>query len=206
MVFNPWLHQYCNFWTKGIIRGSVIDEEGQPLFSANVVIKGASNGTTTDFEGEFTLNAEPGSYEVQVSFIGYQTLNIENVKVKPGEVSLLQNVQLKPSTSELAEAEIQAEAIRTSEAASISIKKKSAFHNDGISSNQMQLVGDGTAIEASKRVTGVSIQDGKYIYVRGLGDRYTKTTLNGIPIPGLDPIKTAFKWIFSRLICWIISL
>jgi len=64
---------------------------------------------------------------------------------------------------------------------------------DGISAEQMQLVGDGTAIEASKRVTGVSIEDGKYIYIRGLGDRYTRTTLNGIQIPGLDPDKNSLQ-------------
>ncbi|MDV7402933.1 TonB-dependent receptor plug domain-containing protein, partial [Arthrospira platensis SPKY1] len=53
--------------------------------------------------------------------------------------------------------------------------------------------GDGTAVEAAKRVTGVTIEDGKYIYVRGLGDRYTKTTLNEVEIPGLDPDKNSLQ-------------
>ena len=64
---------------------------------------------------------------------------------------------------------------------------------DGISSAQIQKVGDATAVEAAKRVTGVSIEDGKYIYVRGLGDRYTKTTLNNMDLPGLDPDRNSLQ-------------
>ena len=64
---------------------------------------------------------------------------------------------------------------------------------DGISSARIQLIGDGTAVEAAKRVTGVSVEGGKYVYVRGLGDRYSKTTLNSLDIPGLDPDRNSLQ-------------
>ncbi len=54
-------------------------------------------------------------------------------------------------------------------------------------------IGDATAVEAAKRVTGVTVEGGKYVYIRGLGDRYSKTTLNGMDIPGLDPDKNTIQ-------------
>ena len=94
---------------------------------------------------------------------------------------------------ELEEVVVSATQIRSTESALIAIKRNAPAMLDGISSSRMQLTGDATAIEAAKRVTGVSIEGGKYIYVRGLGDRYTKTTLNGIDIPGLDPDRNSLQ-------------
>jgi TonB-dependent receptor len=75
----------------------------------------------------------------------------------------------------------------------MTIKKNSATIMDGISSARIRLVGDATAVEAAKRVTGVSIEGGKYVYVRGLGDRYSKTTLNQVDVPGLDPDRNTIQ-------------
>jgi hypothetical protein len=178
---------------KGTIRGSVIDEMGQPLMSAIVQVKGTTIGTVTDLDGEFSIAIESGVHDIEVKCIGCQPVNIEGITVKDDEVSVLNNIQLKPSGNQLEEVVVKAEAIRTNESALIAMKRRSTSIMDGISADQMKLVGDGTAIEASKRVTGVSIEDGKYIYVRGLGDRYTRTTLNGIVIPGLDPDKNSLQ-------------
>lgn len=178
---------------KGTIRGSVIDQEGYPLISAVVVVKGTNTGTVTDLDGAFSLSVESGKHDLEIKSIGFQTVNIEGIDVKDNEVSVINDIQLKPEGNELEEVVIKAEAIRNSESALIAMKRRSSSIMDGISSAQMKLVGDGTAIEASKRVTGVSIEDGKYIYVRGLGDRYTRTTLNGIQIPGLDPDKNSLQ-------------
>src|SRR5690606_18213559 len=144
-------------------------------------------------DGQFTLNIEPGTYDLQVSYVTYQTMTITGVEVQEGEVTLLENIRMKASNMELAEVVITAEAVRSSEVALLSMKKKSAAMMDGISASKMQQTGDATAVEAAKRVTGVSIEGGKYIYVRGLGDRYTKTTLNGVDIPGLDPDRNSLQ-------------
>ena len=76
------------FAQKGTLRGTVIDETGQPLYSANAVLKGTTIGTTTDFDGKFELKADPGTYSLVVSFIGYNSLTITDVEVKTGEVNL----------------------------------------------------------------------------------------------------------------------
>ncbi|MGJ3236519.1 TonB-dependent receptor domain-containing protein [Marivirga sp.] len=182
------------FAQNGKIRGTVIeDTNGEPLIGANVVINGTSNGAVTDLDGQFTINAAAGTYDLRVSFITFQSVTIEGVVVKDGEVNVLGSIRLKEETSELQEVVVTAKAIRTTEAALMTVKKKAPGMMDGISSAKFKLIGDATAVEAVKRVTGVSIEGGKYVYVRGLGDRYTKTTLNGVDIPGLDPDRNSLQ-------------
>lgn len=179
---------------KGDIQGTVFDDEtGETLVGVTIVVKGTSNGTISDLDGNFMLELAEGSYDLQVSYISFQTLVIEAVPVKANEVYNLNKIRLKSSSHQLGEVLITAEAVRKSEEALLTMKRKSVSILDGISSEKMQLTGDGTAVEAAKRVTGVSIEGGKYVYVRGLGDRYSKTTLNNVDIPGLDPDKNTIQ-------------
>lgn len=182
------------FAQKGTIRGTVIeDANGLTVIGANVVVTNPLTGTSTDLDGKFSINIEPGTYTVKVSFISFQNITIEGVEVKADEVTLLGNIRMKSSSLALEEVVVTATATRKSEAALNTMKKKSATMMDGISAQKMALTGDGTAVEAAKRVTGVSIEGGKYIYVRGLGDRYSKVTLNQMNIPGLDPDKNSLQ-------------
>lgn len=182
------------FSQDGIIRGSVIeDSNGEPIIGANILVQELSTGTTTDLDGTFSIDLAPGTYSLQITYIGYQTLNIEAVEVKAGEISLFENIRLAESSLELAEVVVTAKVIKTSETALLTVKKNSAVMMDGVSSAKMKLTGDATAVEAAKRVTGVSVEGGKYIYVRGLGDRYSKTTLNNVEIPGLDPDRNTLQ-------------
>jgi hypothetical protein len=179
---------------NGIIRGQIIDgENGEPLFSANAVIKGTLIGTTTDFDGNFELNAAAGIYTIEYSFIGMSSLLVTEVKVIAGEVTAVDAVKLEPASSQLAEVVITSEAVRNSEASLVTVKRKSTNLVDGVSAAKLRRTGDSDAGDAAKRVTGVSVEGGKYVYVRGLGDRYTKTMLNGVDIPGLDPDKNSIQ-------------
>ncbi len=178
----------------GIVRGQVIEEAtGESVIAATVLVKQTGSGAITDLDGKFTLNLTPGTYSIEISYVGFQPLIIDSVQVDEGEVTLLENIRIKEEQTELEAVVITAEAIRTTEAALMTIKKKSPVMLDGISSAKFRLTGDATAVEAAKRVTGVSIEGGKYVYVRGLGDRYSKTTLNGVDIPGLDPDRNTIQ-------------
>lgn len=182
------------FAQKGTIRGMVYDDAtGESLVGVTVVLVGTTQGTITDLDGQFTLQTDPATVEVQLSYISYNSLSIKNVVVKNGEVTVLDNLRLKESSMDLKEVVISAEVVRTTELALQSVKRKSAAMMDGISASRMQLTGDATAVEAAKRVTGVSVEGGKYVYIRGLGDRYSKTTLNGVSIPGLDPDRNSLQ-------------
>ena len=179
---------------NGRITGTVVDDKtGETLVGVSVVVPNTVTGTSTDLDGRFTLSVAPGAYQLQVSYISYETLMVDNIRVGTGETVPLGNMRLKESTLKLEEVVVAAEIIRTTEASLNTIRKQSAVMLDGISSSRMRLTGDNTAAEAVKRVTGISVEDGKYIYVRGLGDRYSKTTLNGVDIPGLDPDRNSLQ-------------
>lgn len=185
---------FASFGQTGKIRGSVYEAAtGEPLIGVTVVIKGTTKGAVTDFDGKFEINVEPGKYDVQISFVSFETITISGVEVQNGDVTVLDNIQLKEAVEELQEVVVTAEVIRDSESALITVKRKSANLLDGISAAKFRKIGDGDAAAAVKRVTGVSVEGGKYVYIRGLGDRYTKTTLNNVDIPGLDPDRNSLQ-------------
>src|SRR5690554_6759488 len=98
---------------KGIIRGTVYDgSTGETLVGVSVVIKGTYFGTATDLDGEFALQAEPGMYDLRLSFISFQPLVVEDVEVKAGEVTVLNDLKLGESTVELEDVVVTARVIR----------------------------------------------------------------------------------------------
>lgn len=178
----------------GLIRGSILDEEnGEPIFGVSVFVQNTSGGASTDFDGKFDIELPAGTYDLRITYVSYRTVNIQRVEVEPGEVTVLNNIMLTKSVEEMEEVVVTAIAINNSEIAMMSKKMKAANLMDGISAQQFDRVGDSDAADAIKRVTGVSIEDGKYVFVRGIGDRYTKTMLNSIDIPSLDPDKNSLQ-------------
>lgn len=177
-----------SFAQNGFIRGTVFDAAtGEALIGVTIVVEGTVKGTVTDIDGKFEFQVESGTYTLKISYVSYTTLIIENTTVVSGEVALLDNILLKENAQQLTEVVISAQAIKVTEEALLAVKMKSANLLDGISSTSFRKIGDSDAAAAVKRVPGVSVEDGKYVFVRGLGDRYTKSTLNGVDIPGLDP-------------------
>ncbi len=180
--------------TTGMIRGRVIDATtGEGLIGANVFLTGTTTGTITDYDGNFFLPDLPkGRVSVTTSYVSYETRVFEDVEVVPGDVVIL-NANLNISSQDIEEVVVTARQREQTEAAVLIMKKKMPSVLDGISSQQISRLGDSNAASALKRVTGVSVEGGKYIYVRGLSDRYTTSTLNGAQIPGLDPEKNTVQ-------------
>lgn len=176
-----------SFAQSAQITGTINDGEFNDVLPfANVVIKGTSNGTISDFEGKYALEVEPGTYTLVFSFVGYQTKEITNIVVGNGEI-ITTDVTLSASTGQLDEVIITATARQNTEAAVLSFQKNSVNLLDGLSLESIKSTGASNIANAVKNVPGVSVQGGKFVYVRGLGDRYTKSILNGIDVPGLDP-------------------
>ncbi|MGB3587875.1 MAG: TonB-dependent receptor [Tunicatimonas sp.] len=178
----------------GTIRVSVFDQEtGEALIGATVVIAGTTQGSVTDLDGKAAINdLSPGAYSVQVSYVSYQPKTIEGVEVGADEVNAFE-VKLATETAELEEVVVTAEVIRNSESALLTIQRKSPAVMDAISADMFSRNGDNNAAAAVQRVTGVTVEGGKYVYVRGLGDRYSKSVLNGADIPGLDPNRNSVQ-------------
>ncbi|MCK4663749.1 MAG: TonB-dependent receptor [Bacteroidales bacterium] len=176
------------FAQKGTIRGKVIDKNtAEELTGATIIIKGTYTGTITDFDGNYSLlDLDTGLYDLRCSFISYEPVLISNIKVNNNDIVSI-NFNLNTASVDIKEIKIEAKAIKRTEAALLLMQKKSATLMDGISAQQISKMGDSDAAGALKRSVGISVEGGKYVYVRGLGDRYSKTTLNGAEIPGLDP-------------------
>jgi len=178
----------------GFVRGTVYDHaSGESLPGVTIFLEGTTYGTLTDLDGKFNLSVPPGTYTLRVSYISYETINIPEIQVKPDQVSLFDNLQMKETSIELAEVTVTAKVVRNTETALLTMKQKSANVIDGISASNFRKIGDSDAASSMKRVPGLSVEGGKYVYVRGLGDRYTKTILNGMDIPGLDPDRNTLQ-------------
>ncbi len=179
---------------NGFIRGTIFDEtNGEPLIGAAIVVDGTTKGAFADLDGKFNISLEPGTYNLKISFVSYETLIIGDIKVSASKVTLLDNLRLKESAHGLSEVVVTANMARNTEAALFSVKMTSPNLLDGISAAGFRKIGDSDAASSMKRVTGVTVEGGKYVYVRGLGDRYTKTIINGVDMPGLDPDRNTMQ-------------
>lgn len=187
------LLSFITFAQSGIITGTVNDGEYNDILPfANVIIKDSQRGALSDFEGKYSLELKPGIYTVQFSFVGYQTLEINEVIVKNGE-TIIVDVTLKASTAKLDEVIIRTSLKRNTEASILHLQRNSVKLMDGLSLESIKNSGASDIASAVKNIPGVSVQRGKYVYVRGLGDRYTKTSLNGVDVPGLDPDRNTLQ-------------
>jgi TonB-dependent receptor len=174
----------------GIISGAVVDAKtGDPLISATVRISDTQFGARTKFDGTYRIaNIPAGSYTITVNYVGYQNVEIQSVVVEPGAVKKL-NISMQDQSVLTDEVVVTAEAIRTTEAALLKDRQKSESVSDAIGAEQISRGGAGDAGDAIKKVTGATTVGGKYVYVRGLGDRYTQTQLNGAELASADPDK-----------------
>ena len=175
------------------ITGTVIDGDfNEPLPFANILVLETGEGVTSDFDGKYTFELHAGTYSVQFSFVGYETKIITEIEVTNDEYTII-DVVINSAAQGLEEVVVTVEAKRNTEASVLEIQKKSASLIDGISAQAFKKIGASTIASAVKSVPGVSVQGGKYVYVRGLGDRYSKSILNGIDIPGLDPDRNTIQ-------------
>ena len=176
--------------STGSIVGKITDKEmnDEPLPFANVMIAGSTMGTTTDMDGLFEIaNVEPGTYTVQISFIGYKTLELKDVVVTAGKVTNV-SAALGADSQMLDEVVVTTTTKKESEVALLIDQKKAVEIKTSIGAQELSRKGVSDAAAAVTKVTGVSKQEGNSgIFVRGLGDRYNATTLNGLPLPSNEP-------------------
>ncbi len=178
---------------KTNITGVVTDKKtGETLPGVQVIIPGSTIGTISNLDGLYTLEIEPGTHDFQYRFISYTPENIKGIVINRGETKTI-NVELSETVLELSEVAVVARKVENTEAALVAMQRKSAVVSNGISSQEILKTGASDAADALKNVTGVSVQEGKYVYVRGLSDRYSKTILNNADIPGLDPERNSVQ-------------
>ena len=172
----------------GSVVGTLTDKEfnDEPLAFANVLIKGTTKGTTSDFDGVYKIeNLEVGTHILEFSFVGYETQQI-SVSIIAGEVTEL-NVAMSASAASLDEVVITTTTKRESETALLLEQKKAVEIKQSIGAQELSRKGVSDAAGAVAKISGVSKQEGSSnVYVRGLGDRYLNSSMNGLSLPSND--------------------
>jgi len=181
------------FSQGGIISGTVNDGEFNDILPfANILVKGTTKGTTSDFDGKYVIEVEPGTYTITFSYLGYETKEISEVLIEPGAEQII-DITLNPLANALDEVVVTTTVSKNTEASVLNLQKNSVALLDGLSIQSIKKSGASDIASAIKAVPGVSVQGGKFVYVRGLGDRYTKSILNGVDVPGLDPDRNTLQ-------------
>ena len=183
------------FGQNGNIRGGVLDAStGEFIPGVKVMVENPKKGSYTDIDGRFDIEIGAGTYNLVVTYNSYDTVRISDVIVESEKVTVLDDTPIIESNIKSFE-DVTITAVRktNTDIAVLSLKKKSSNMIDGVSAASIRKSGDSDAAAAMKRVPGVSLAGGKYVYVRGLGDRYNKTVLNGMDIPGLDPDRNTIQ-------------
>ncbi|MCB2230916.1 TonB-dependent receptor [bacterium] len=177
----------------GTISGKLLDAKtGEPLIGATVMVEGTALGAQTDLDGTYRIKLVPvGKVTLSVRAIGYAPTTVTEVAVNASEVTKI-NVTLTSEAISLdKKITVTAKALQNTGAALLKQRQASISVSDAISAEEISKSGAGDAADAMSRVTGASITDGKFVYVRGLGDRYSNTNINGSPLPSPDPDRQA---------------
>ncbi|MCW2119190.1 TonB-dependent receptor [Flavobacterium sp. 7A] len=182
----------CSFTysqNKGTITGVLTDKESnnETLPFANVILKGTKANTTTNIDGKYTLSILPGTYTIQFSFVGYEPVEVPVTVI--GGKTITINKALSSGGYKLEDVIIKAAPVsRQKESALLLDQKNAISFKAAIGADEISRKGVNDLATAVTKVSGISKQeDSGNIFVRGLGDRYNVTTLNGLPIPSNNP-------------------
>ncbi len=169
--------------SAALLSGRVTDQEtGEPLLGALVLVDGTMQGTATDYAGNFQLNIEGDDAPLIISYISYVTQAVAaNRDMTNLDVKLVPDSKMLASVTVVGKANMETEVNLQSER----IASNVAIENLGV--REMKLKGLSDVEEGVKKMTGISVANQGQVIVRGLGDRYSITTFNGLPIASPNP-------------------
>lgn len=175
-----------------LVSGRVVDSvSGKPLRDVYVGIEGAEYQTTSDEKGEFSLHIPAGRYHLQVAFDLYEVQALE-IDLQPGhELHLDRPIRLVLEAKQRSEKTVIREPARNSTEAANQQRKESAAVSDVISGEEIRKAADSSASQAASRVVGATVVGDRFVYVRGLGERYSNALFNGAPLPSPEPDQQA---------------
>ena len=176
------------FAQNGTVTGTILDKEfnNEPLPFANIIIKGTKQGSSTDENGKYSISLKPGSYTLVIGYLGYETKEIP-FTIKANEKKVI-NHTLEASGVQLNDIEIVQTVLKEKESVLLQEQQKAVEIKQAIGAQELSRKGVSNAEAAVTKTSGVTKQQGvKNVVVRGLGDRYNSTSLNGLALPSDDP-------------------
>lgn len=197
LIFTGLVLNFTNIAAQetGGISGKITDgSTGEPMRSVTVAVIGTKRGAYSDVKGTYTVRkVEPGTYSLRFSFVGFQAKTVEKVVVAAGKVTTL-DMTLQPEVKKSDEVVVEARRVNDNSAAILAQRKNSAQVSDGVSQEEISKTPDGDAGQALRRISGVTLVGDKFVYVRGVSDRYNSTTLNGAALATTEPDKRSFAF------------
>jgi TonB-dependent receptor len=180
---------------RGSIAGKVMDQRsGETIIGANVVIEGTTIGAASDINGDYRIgNLEPGTYNITVTFISYEPVVIENVRVDAGRTTSL-NVSLREQELSLEGVQVTARRVTHTEMSVITSIQNSNLVISGISAQQISRSQDSDAAAVVKRIPGVTLVDNRFIMIRGLSERYNASMLHNTYAPSMETDVRSFSF------------
>ena len=170
----------------GTVQGTITDKaNNEPLIGATIQVEGTATGAVADFDGHYTLNLKAGTYTLLIRYIGYKSITVKNVKVSTETITL--DFAMESDTQALGEVYVTARKNLEGERVLQMERKKATLAIENMGAKEMSLKGISNVQEGVKKITGISIASAGQLIVRGLGDRYSTTTLNGLPIASPNP-------------------
>jgi Outer membrane receptor proteins, mostly Fe transport len=184
------------FAQTGKISGKVSDKKtGETLIGVTVKIKNTPKGMATDVDGKYSLTGlATGKYTLIFQYVGYNGKEISDVEVTSGKNTIFDIILDEAGGQNLNEVVIQGSFKKESVNALYARQKNSAVISDGISSDMIKKSPDRSTGDVLKRVSGTTIQDNKFVIVRGLADRYNNASLDNSSLPSTEPNKKAFSF------------
>ena len=175
---------------EGRIVGRIVDEStAQPLSGVQVYLAEAQQGTITDVNGRYLiLRVSPGTHDLVAEMLGFTRKTVTGVVVEEG-ATISMDIALSPRAIEMEAITVSAEREQGSTAFLLDQRVGSVSLVDAVGSDQIRRAPDSDAADVAKRMTGVTVSNGKYVFIRGLGERYSQTSLNGSPLPSPEPEK-----------------
>ncbi len=177
------------------ITGKILDAStSDPLVGATVKVSGSTSGAISDIDGTFTIDGlQPGRYDLEISYIGYLSKVVRDVTVTKGEPARV-DISLSEEGVITEEISVEADPTLANEESLLMEQKNSDVIQDGISEQQIKRAPDANASDVVKRVTGVNIVGNKFVFIRGISDRYNNTTLNSVSVPSTETDKKSFTF------------
>jgi len=182
------LFTLAGFAQTGTVTGVILDKEydNEPLPFANITIKGTTVGSSTDDKGKYTISLKPGNYTLVIAYLGYETKEIAFV-LKSNEKKVI-NHTLEASGVQLEDVVVSYTILKENESVLLQEQQKAVEITQIIGAQELSRKGVSNAEAAVAKTSGVAKQQGaKNVFVRGLGDRYNSTSLNGLALPSDDP-------------------
>lgn len=180
----------------GKLTGKITDQKtGEALIGASILVEGTQKGAATNVNGEYAITDVPaGTRSILVRYVGYQNKQISDIEIKAGQPTVLNIVLTEAATQQLAAVTVKATFRQESANSLYAQQKNSARVTDGISADQIARSPDRSTGEALKRVSGVTVQDNRFVIVRGLSDRYNNARLDNTALPSTEPNRKAFSF------------